>query len=202
MGKSSSPTRQKRSIDRRLVLPAIDGPGMSSSGIAGGRMVPVVRVNTQNYPAIDELVRLHEHFPDGDVSSFWGTARGDNRRVILSLKFHRPSKTEFAISFSVPDQHVLIDLAIQSKAIYIEPLIAGKKGVENLDNPRIFIQVPASSFEDVWYPIYEKFIIKKLREGGYSRSEAPQKAKQLIRKWRSSMSNLTFPLNHGFSDLR
>src|SRR6478735_1040359 len=53
-------------------IPIVSDAAMGTVGIAEGRIIPVLIVDTTLRPDIDDLVRAHEHLGPGDARSAFG----------------------------------------------------------------------------------------------------------------------------------
>src|SRR5688572_18901756 len=72
---------------------------IAGKGVADGKLIPVLIVDTNDRPDIQELVRVHKHLPPGDAISQWGKLEGTFDAVALVLTFTRPTEVVIILNF-------------------------------------------------------------------------------------------------------
>jgi hypothetical protein len=78
-------------------VPIAGDAAIAQHGMGEGRMIPLLILDTTKRDDIDELIRIHEHLPPGDVNSQWGRIEHRRDRAIsLILQFLRRSRIEDA----------------------------------------------------------------------------------------------------------
>ncbi|TCB91604.1 hypothetical protein E0H26_25280 [Micromonospora zingiberis] len=175
------PTRvEKISLDLRL-------PIVADGALAGpqveGSLVPVLIVDTTRRPEIEELIRVHQFVPNGDITSQWGIVEKQPDMVGLMLDFHRPVRARAVLTFSIEDEAILVESALTAKAVYLQSGSAGDIFSQNLDNPRILIEVPAEDFRPKWDQVFLRRMTDVLRrKNAITEKEAGRHAQELIRQ--------------------
>lgn len=164
----------------------IVGDGLVASSARGeGRFLPVLILDASERPDIDDLIRVHEHLPPGDVLTQWATVPfAKNETLILHMNFIRPMTYEFAIGFNPRIHGLLIDAILYSQGVYI---LTGREGdtVSNsLDRPKIIAEVPRSEFYNTWHKMAPSIIQKRFRQQGLSRRESRAAAEDMLRNIR------------------
>ncbi|MEC4685484.1 MAG: hypothetical protein VST71_07115 [Nitrospirota bacterium] len=156
---------------------------VSSQGIIEGKLIPLVILETSNRPDIDEMVRIHQHLPPGDVVSQWGQIEGEKDKIALFLNFQRPAELSIILQFDIVNQGGLVDQILAARTLYIQPGREGDRLATTVDKPKILIEV-SDNFKEEWDRIFLKHIAKDMREKGLGRHQAKQAAQQFIEEWR------------------
>ncbi|MET8361908.1 hypothetical protein [Micromonospora sp. NPDC005171] len=159
-------------------------PVVADAALAGpaadGRMVPLVVIDTTSRPDLDELVRLHRHLPAGDVTYRWGQGERDEDFVALSLWFVRPIEARAVLTFSIGREGMIVDNALNSRAIYLQPGRPGDRLKHDPDRPKILIEVPDDDFRERWEDIVVRRLVKVIRR----KSRMPrEEARRLAVQW-------------------
>ena len=100
-------------------VPIVADAAISTVGLHGGRMLPVLLLDTSNRPDVAELIRVHESLGPGDVEVQWGRIDGREGTVALFLKFIRPVELFLVLEFDIVRQGILVDQALTGQGIYI-----------------------------------------------------------------------------------
>lgn len=169
---------------RRAVDPADIVPVVADGSIAGpaadGRMVPLVIIDTTSRPDLDELVRLHSHLSPGDVTYRWGQAERNKDLVSLSLWFVRPIEARAVLMFSIEGEGIIVDNALNSRAIYLQPGRPGDRLKHDPHRPKILIEIPDDDFREQWEDVAVRRLAKVIRR----RSPIPrEEARRLAVQW-------------------
>ena len=150
-----------------------------------GRLVPLVIIDTSERPDIEELVRVHQYTPPGDVKCQWGRLKGSGEgKISLILQFVRPAELILVLEFDVVRQGGLVDQILISKGLYILPGRDGDRLSNKLDAPKVLIEVPDTGFSKTWEDILYRHLAGDLRKSGLSRQQSKQSAREIIREWR------------------
>lgn len=157
---------------------------IASRGVGGGRMVPLVIVDSTQRPEVNEIVRLHEHLPPGDATTQWGTRVRTRGKIALFLHFSRPMSINLLLEFGLPTQAGLVDQIITAKCLYLQPGSDGDRLAATLDSPRILIEMPSTGFENDWEQILHSSIAADLRQKGLPRRDSREAAKEFVQEWR------------------
>ena len=162
----------------------VSDAGISSRGTADGKLIPLVIIDTTDRPDIEELVRVHEKQSFGDVVCQWGQLEGEKGKISLYLYFKRPTELVMILQFDMVRQGILVDQAINSKAIYIQPGRDGDRFATTIDSHRILIEIPDTGFKDEWERLFLKHIALDMRKKGLNRQQAKQAAQNLLNELR------------------
>ncbi len=143
---------------------------MAAAGAVGGRMVPVVMIDTAPRAEVAELIRLHEFLGVGDCSSQWGSNGPNN--LLLYLEFQRPVVVDVVLRFEMPTKAFLVDQTLFARAIYLQHGVTGDSMKTTWNNPRVLIELPSTGFEEDWESIYPRQLQRILRDQGMARGPA------------------------------
>ncbi|WP_128763512.1 hypothetical protein [Micromonospora sp. MW-13] len=154
--------------------------GSIAGPVADGRMVPLVIIDTATRPDLDELVRLHDHLSPGDITYRWGQVDRDDDQVALSLQFTRPIELRATLLFSIEHEGIIVDAALNSRALYLQPGRPGDRLKHDPNRPKILIEAPDDDFRDRW----EGVVIQRLTKVIRRRKRMPRaEARQLAAEW-------------------
>ena len=164
--------------DRREVLPLriVADAAMSTRGLHGGRILPVVLLDTADRPDLDDLIGVHRI--NGQIEGHKGT-------VGLFLTFIRPMEIFAIIEFDIVRHGLLLDLALSGQGIYI----ARSNGDDDrfrkaIDRPKLLVELADTGFGKKWNEIFHKQIAEHFRENGLSKSESKNAAMSAISELR------------------
>ncbi|MGC5330461.1 hypothetical protein [Micromonospora sp. DT62] len=162
--------------------------GSIAGPIADGRLVPLVIIDTTTRPDLDELVRLHDHLSPGDVTYRWGQVERDDDQVALSLQFIRPIEVRATLLFSIEREGIIVDAALSSRAIYLQPGRPGDRLKQDMHRPKILIETPDDDFRDRWERVVTQRLAKVIRR----RERMPRaEARQLATEWLDQSRSLS-----------
>ena len=186
--RKTSLRRRDLPADQAAPLPVVGDAAIATHAIGDGRLVPLVIVDASTRPDVVEMIRIHEHFSSGDVKTSWGQRDVNSNSVMLILEFERPVEQLIVIEFDIVRQGGLVDQVIRSRAIYIQPGVAGDRLMNTMDHRRILIQIPDSGFDERWDELLHAHLAKSFRrQRGLS---GKQRAENLLGKsWRSGASS-------------
>lgn len=166
-------------------VPIVGDAAIASAQIADGRLIPLVIIDTSERPELNELIRIHEHLPPGDVKIQWGIRAGTTGRVALILSFVRPIETVAILEFDIVKQGILVDQILVAQIFYLQSGLPGDRYVTNPMAPKIFVEVSDTGFRDNWDRLFHKHVAKEMRTKGLSRQHAKRAANQAIREMRN-----------------
>jgi hypothetical protein len=145
--------REEAFIAKSDIVPIAGDAGIAGAN-AEGRMVPLVILDTSERPDIDEMIRVHRHISPGDVTCNWASVIGHPDIVVLMLEFIRPVEMRIAIPFSVEKQAILVDAALQAKAIYLQAGRPGDRLIHDPNRSKIIVELPEGRFHKEWESIF------------------------------------------------
>jgi hypothetical protein len=132
---------------------------VSTRGRHGGRLLPLLLLDTTDRPDIAEFIRVHESLGPGDVKVQWGKveAKGQEGTVALFLTFIRPLEFFMVLEFNIARQGFLVEQTLLGHGIYL----ARAEGeddrlIKNPGRPKVIVEVPDAGFRDTWDDIFHK----------------------------------------------
>jgi hypothetical protein len=158
---------------------------VATNTVGDGRFIPLVILDTTVRPDIAELIAIHEKVPPGDVVSAWGEIIGGPKdHLALFMHFKRPMELDMAINFDLRHQGSIVELALRTRAIYLQAGKPGDRLLYTFESSRMIAELrgemPAKLWEDLW-----RIAIKnRLRSDGLRNGEAKKKASQYIEQMR------------------
>jgi len=159
----------------------IVGDGLVSSTERGeGRFIPVLILNTADRPDIDELLRVHQNLPPGDVVTQWSTVLFAKESIVLNMRFIKPMSCKFGIAFDPYKYGVLIDAILYAQALYFLSGKVGDQVSSTTDKPKILAEVPRLSFLNTWNKRYLRIASRRFRLNGLDRTAAKRAAREMI----------------------
>src|SRR5258708_6073193 len=101
----------------RIVADAV----VSTRGLHGGRLLPLLLLDTADRPDIAEFIRVHQSFGPGDVKLQWGKveAEGHQATVALFLTFIRPMEFFMVLEFNIVRQGCLVEQTLTGQGMYL-----------------------------------------------------------------------------------
>jgi hypothetical protein len=170
-------------------VPIISDAAMMTRGIADGRLLPLIILDTSGRPDIEDMIRAHEHFGPGDVHTYWvAPSRFDRSRVRLVLKVTKPSQCVVVLEFEIVRQGVIVEQIIQSQGLYIQDGRPGDRLRTTFDHQRILAEVPSREFRPEWDRMLRKALVKDGRRRGLSRGDAKDATDRFLAEWRDLTS--------------
>src|SRR5262245_50724883 len=140
-----------RTAAEAVSVPIVADAAIATGGIAEGRLLAVLILDTSQRPDIDELVRLHEYMPPGDVGCQWASLHGINDdSIALVLEFERPAELKVILEFEVRERGALVDLILRGRGFYLQPGRPGDRLKTAFERPRILVDIPDTGFDEQW----------------------------------------------------
>lgn len=179
-------TRTRIAVRPHEIAPVpIVGDGAVATGrVLGGRLVPVLILDTSDRPDIEELIRVHRHMPPGDAASSWGRRPRRVGTVVLLLESSRPSQLKILLEFDIASQSMLVDFILRVRAVYLQSGTVDDRVAETMEHERLLIEVPDTGFEPEWEEFLRRGLSRDFRRRGLSKREARQAARRAIGEWR------------------
>jgi hypothetical protein len=109
---------------------------VSTRGRQGGRLLPLLLLDTSDRPDISELIRLHQSSGPGDVKTQWGKVEGGGHEgtVALFLIFIRPVELFVVLEFEIVRHGILVEQTLNSRGLYLTEALG--KDDRFIKNPR------------------------------------------------------------------
>lgn len=158
--------------DDTVITQVVSGAHVTSSGVANGRAIPVVFVESDSENKVNELIHIHKGIDNGNCSSQWGmTLKRD--KPFLHLSFTLPQKLNLMIYFDVVKYGLLVDQILYSQCMYLAVGEPDCSLSENIDCEKILLELPETVFASEWEILYPKMFCKHLRKKyGTSKKDA------------------------------
>jgi hypothetical protein len=154
---------------------------ISTRGVHGGRLLPLVLLDTSERPDVAELIRAHEALGPGDHLVQWGQIDGHVGTVALFLKFIRPVELFMALEFDVVRQGILVEQTLTGQGIYIARAESNDdRWKKNPNRPSVIVEVGDTGFRTKWDDIFQEALVKDFRSRGFGRSDARRAARSAI----------------------
>ncbi len=162
---------------------------IATMGALGGRLVPLIILDTSQRPDIEELIRVHHASKGpGDVIHQWVRIEGHEDACALLLKFIRPLEATVVVEFKIVKQGVLIDQVLRGRGLYIQ---AGRKGdrfAQDLGRPKVLIEVGDTGFSESWEAIFHQNLALDFQQKGLNRHDSLKAAAEAIGELRKLFS--------------
>jgi hypothetical protein len=162
---------------------------ISTRGRQGGRLLPVLLLDTAERPDIAEFIRLHESLGPGDVKIQWGQIPGHGGTVALYLSFIRPVELFMLLEFDIVRQGILVEQALIGQGVYLAQAEGENDRLRNnIDRPKVIVEIPDTGFRKTWDREFYKYLAKDFRTHGLSRSDSKRAALSAIEELRKFSS--------------
>lgn len=167
-----------------IAVPAVGFGIISSTGIANGRNIPIIIVESDEQKIIDDIIITHETTRYGHCNSQWGSSF-DKETIILMLDFEDPIKKTIYIYFDFMQFGMAIDQILYSQCLYIMTGEKGTKVSENIEKDKILIEVPNDWFSKDWEGILKKNYVRHLqKEKNITKKAANEIFHQIRSSWK------------------
>ena len=177
-----------RSHEARPVRILADA-AVSTQGVLGGRLVPLVILDTSDRPDIEELIRLHDKtLTPGDVTTQWADIKGHEGTVALILSFIRPFEGTVILEFDILRQGILVEQALTGKGLYIQAGRDGDRFIKDPGRPKVLLEIHDKGYGKAWDTLFHKHLEKDFRKKGLNRSDSRRAARGAIEELRKFSS--------------
>jgi hypothetical protein len=169
-------------------VPIVADAAISTRGMHGGRLLPLLLLDTTQRPDVTALINVHHTSGEqGDVKTQWGEYRSGGREgcVALFLTFVRPVELFMILEFEVVRQGILVDQLLRGRGLYIAEANGDEdRFYKNPHRSKLVIEVPETGFEKVWDELFHKQLAQDFRSRGLSRGDARRGARSAIEELR------------------
>lgn len=166
-------------------VPIVSDAIIATTGVADGKLIPLVIVDTTLRPDIDDTVKAHASLGPGDVTSYWSRpSRWHTWKVTLILDFLQPAACIVALECDVGQKGGLLDAIVQAQGLYLQPGRPGDRLRDKLEAPRILVEVSSREFRQTWDQILQDGLTRRFRREGMSKRDAKRHALETIARWR------------------
>jgi hypothetical protein len=169
------------------VISVVANAAIASEAIGDGRLLPLVILDTSDFPDLVDLFKVHDTMPPGDADSGWILIDKNYNRLGLGLQFKRPFETTFVIDFELTEHGSAVDLAMKGRAIYLQAGKPGDRLYRTMDSPRIIVELGAEAPKKEWEVIWQRAIRNRLRSEGVNRREAKRLSPIYMEKMRDRL---------------
>jgi len=174
-----------RNLRERYPVRIVADAAVSTRGLHGGRLLPLVLLDTSDRPDVAELIRVHQYHGPGDVQTQWGQIGGHEGTVALFLTFIRPTELFMILEFDIVKQGPLVEQTLIGEGIYITKSEADDdRFIKNPDRVKVIVEVGDTGFRETWDKLFAEYLRKHFRAEGLSRSESRRAATSLIEELR------------------
>lgn len=167
-----------------ILTTVVNTGALSAYGVANGRTVPVVILQTDREKKIDAAINAHIGISNGNCDSQWGRTC-DGNKILLRLEFTVPVAITLIIPFDIISNGATIDQIIHTQCLYLMTGDPGMKLSQNLHKERILLEIPSREFVDEWRRLYKKKYCKHLKKTYHISSSA---AEEVFEKIQSEFS--------------
>ena len=186
---------QIRNRAEKEPVPIVSDGIIAMRGIADGRIIPVLIIDTSLRADIEDMIRAHKHLGAGDVESSWSiSSRFNVDKISLILTVLKPSRCVIILEFNIVRQGGVVDQIIHAQGVYIQPGKEGDRLSTTIEHERILLEVPSRHFRDEWSKILHKALSKDFKRKGLSRSDSKNAATSFIKEWREFGSKRMWPI--------
>jgi hypothetical protein len=170
----------------REEVPIVADGAIMSEGIADGKLLPLIILDTTNRPDIDEVVSAHQNADvSGDVDTSWlKRSWRDRSHLRLLFEFIQPVACTAIVSFELRRHAPFVDQIALNEGLYIQPGRPGDRLKNTLGSPRMVVEVNCEHFRPFWEPMFLREAAKKLHRDGMRMRDAKRAAPQLVTEWR------------------
>jgi len=166
-------------------VPIVADAALSTRGLHGGRLLPVLLLDTSDRPDIAEYIRIHESLGPGDITFNWGQIEGHEGTVALFLRCIRPMDLFFVLEFEIVRQGILVEQALTGEGIYLTRATGPDDRLKyDINRPKVIIEVGDTGFRKTWDGLFYKHLVKDFRNRGLGRSESRRAARSAIAELR------------------
>jgi hypothetical protein len=166
-----------------IPVPIVGDAAISARGVHGGRLIPLLLLDTSARPDLAEFIRNHRSLGAGDVDFYWGRRDNHEGTIALFLEFIRPLEFVAILEFEIVRQGILVEQALSGQGIYLAISEGPNDRLsDNIDRPKVILDLPDTGVRLQWDEIFLKHLTRHLREQGLARRDAKTAAISAIRK--------------------
>lgn len=155
--------------------------------LADGRSIPLIIMETTDYPEIQRAIELHKATEQGDVSLTWGKTP-DSKYVVLVVEAISPVEIKYMIGFEVSEHYGLLDMVLKTHLLFVQ---AGKEGdriTSTFNKPRILLELPITDFEPEIFRLIKKAKRKRFKRLKVKRKDLKEVIEQFDKEWENFTS--------------
>lgn len=175
-------------LESNDIVPIVADGAIAERNNLEGRLVPVLLLDTTNRPDLVEAIRIHEDSVSGDMTLRWGQVPSRPDVVVLRIELTYPTKLYFILAFEIVAQGILIESMLHVGCAYIQSAKPGERLKDNLDSPRLIIEIPDTGFRKKWNYLHEKCVYEKFRREKMSKTTSRCQARLYLDEMRKLIS--------------
>ena len=185
---------RRKIIDLRDVVevtpvPIIADACIATRGLAGGRFIPLLILDTSRRPDIDDLIKIHRYSGAGDARSSWALpSRFSSGKLRLVLEMNAPGHCVIVLEFNTARQTGVIQQLVDSQGVYLQSGRVGDRLYSTLGEDRILVEIPSRQFRSEWDRLRKKVLVRLYRKRGLARGDAKVAADRFVAEWRKLTS--------------
>lgn len=168
-------------------LEILEDAAISTPTLADGRLLPLVILDLRQRPDIQRLIDTQHLFPPGDVTTSWGREAKLMRSpddFHLLFNFLRPVPATAAIRFDLRTRGAIADLAMRSKAIWLQGGIVGDKVSSTFTtHMKLIVGIGAEITRKKWEKLWRKALVRRYTAQGLSKEECYTRAENYMAKF-------------------
>lgn len=88
---------------RDRLVRAVAQAAIANEAVGDGRLLPLIILDTANFPDLVDLFTIHETMPPGDADTTWVSLQDFSDHFGLVVQFKRPFETNFVIDFDLAE---------------------------------------------------------------------------------------------------
>lgn len=177
------PIKKEISLSEIQSVPVkvVSNASMAAMGVGEGRNIPLIIIDSSDRPDIKNLFENHEQSIKGESRAYWNII---GNKVALLLEFLSPVDCKFIIEMDVVKMGPVINLIFKSQSLYIQQGKPGDRLKNNINLPKIIIDVHCQDFKSTWDELFlKKMKLHFKRKYKVSKKEAGKMAMRYIREF-------------------
>lgn len=178
---------KKTKTDNAPIVTIVSDALIMQRNLADGRSIPLVIIDTENYPEIARAIDLHMGTRQGEVTFTWGKTP-DSKYVVLVVESISPVEIKYTIAFEVDKHYGLLDIILKTHLLYIQAGKEGDRVGHNFNTPKILLELPITDFEPEIIRLAEKAKVKKFKSLKVKRKDLKKVIEQFDKEWESFTS--------------
>lgn len=175
---------KKISVNPDIVVQVANDAMIMNRDECDGKMLPVVILDTENHPNVDEFIKIHRTCAEGEVKYAWGMTE-DKKYINLYINSISPIETSFIIEFEASNKYALVDRIVETNLLILQ---SGKKGDRitfTWDKDRILLEIPDTGFEEYWSDLKKEIQRKHFLSKGIKKKDVNKVIELMDDEWNS-----------------
>ena len=167
-------------------VPIVHDSALANRDICGGRMVPLLFLDTSERSDIKACLEVHrESQIAGEVKTNWGRRDSpDSGPITLMIRFQKPAVCTIMLHFDVEKYGGLVDQIVGAEAVWLTWGTTGDRFLTTQDRIKVLVEVDSSEFREEWDHILDQALRDQVRRRGATRKEARLYSQKVREEWR------------------